>query len=421
MKQGLAMLGVFFVIVAFIGGVYIGGLSKQGTASQSGTSDTGAADIEIVVPKGAPETIGEQPAAASFEVSGEYSFSDMSGFERFFTQKGPFGAPAVIVETPRGDYQVPDGTMSNFSLHSDTVGTMGPFGDSCTLVVEVTYALSNPVRTGKKDSAGNEIVEAQFDHVVKKGNAYDSCWSESGTPTRTQRKDTFNALQKSAQTIASVKLAPGSKSVSVTMKDGTTKTVTLADMPLHDMGNTPAGEDGAWIPTTCAPQGIYDAQLSDFFPGKVLLTTSSGACAFDSDFTETVVYDPRTKGHSILPGKHLAVSHDGACALQAVGDGNRGASPIIVVVHPYTGAVSGKFDTFFMGSPLQQSFVELTKQAGALQTLEGTQDSNWFTVDGFEQGSCRVVFSTRNPKLYGGIWTFSVNVWGKNPKLIQKP
>lgn len=416
MKQHIAIGGAVLIALVFIAGVYIG-KSARGETPQPTSADVSAADSATVPAELDDETGSlEQDIPEVYEVTGEYSYSDMSGFERFATTKGPFGTPAVIVERDSApEYAVPDGTMGNFSLHADTVGTLSPFGDSCTLIVEVTYEISAPERMDKKNTAGSDIISAHFERVVKKGNVYDSCWSESGKPTRTLRTQPTGPQHQSPQTIQSVSLAADKQSVQVKMLNAKNYTIRVSDIPPHSMGMMPTGPNGESVPTTCAPQGIYDANISAHLPGKVIMNVTSGLCPFHSDFSDTVVIDPITKKQYVFAGKSVAFSDDGTCSLQEIGDGDRGGTPSYTIVNPHSGVIAGKFSTFQKESVLQKSFTALTGQTIA------EDDYYWFDMNGFEKGSCRVMFSTRNPQLYGGIWVFSVNVWGNNPKLVAKP
>jgi hypothetical protein len=207
--------------------------------------------------------------------------------------------------------------------------------------------------------------------------------------------------------------------VTVAMSTGLIATIKKEDLRDYDM-HFASTENGVTTKWMCPVAYILNAQMLHSLPGKVLLNVGSGSCPADSDFSQVVVIDPLTKAQYAMSGSALAFSFDESCALTVQNDGGRGGSPTYVVANPHSGALVGQFETFTENSPVKTSFAALTASVQRPQTIDPS-DYFPFKIDSFEGDSCRVVVTTQDVKRYGGIWKFSVNVWGKNPKLIAEP
>jgi hypothetical protein len=122
--------------------------------------------------------------SASQQISGEYSFSDMTGLAYFYVPRPMGGGQG-------GEYSFGD-THGGVDSKAQTqiVGSLSSFSDSCNLSIEATIEIANPVLVKEDFKHGVNEYQAQFVRLISKGRVFDNCVTtdDDGQPVVTRRE-----------------------------------------------------------------------------------------------------------------------------------------------------------------------------------------------------------------------------------------
>lgn len=118
---------------------------------------------------------GATQAPESNTITGEYTFSDMTGNAYLY-------APSAIAVGKKTRY-----TLVEEAARTQIIGNMHSLSDSCNLSVEVVVEIEDPKFIKHNDRDNIDEYDATFVRLVSKGKVYNDCASD-GTTSRTEYK-----------------------------------------------------------------------------------------------------------------------------------------------------------------------------------------------------------------------------------------